>query len=66
MWWALNSLSCLFIDGALSSLLTDGSGPLPLGIEQSLYYLGQILQGVLYLHNKSVMHLDIKSEPSVH
>ena len=57
-----NMMMELAENGALSGLLIDESGgPLPLCIEQSLYYLGQILQGVFYLHNNSVMHLDIKT-----
>lgn len=54
---------CLtFLDGTLSGLLTDPEtkeiSGLPL--DQSLYYLQQILYAVRYLHQKTILHLDLK------
>ncbi len=34
--------------------------PMPLDREQALYYFWQLLEGVKYLHDNGVLHLDIK------
>ena len=36
----------------------EGMDPLPL--DQSLYYLQQILNGLYHLHSNNIVHLDIK------
>ena len=48
-------------DGSLASMLVDEEGGLePLPLDQSLFYLQQILQGLYHLHSCSIVHLDIK------
>ena len=50
-------------DGSLADMLRDeNSYEYPLIIDQSLYYLHQILNGVQFLHQKHVIHLDICGE----
>ena len=42
-------------------MLQSDEGELePLPLDQSLFYLYQILQGVFHLHSLSILHLDIK------
>ncbi|CAI8019656.1 Probable serine/threonine-protein kinase DDB_G0284251, partial [Geodia barretti] len=49
--------------GSLASMLQSDEGELePLPLDQSLFYLYQILQGVFHLHSLSILHLDIKAE----
>lgn len=43
-------------------LLNDEGGCDPLPLDQSLYYIQQILQGVYHLHSCNIVHLDIKGE----
>ena len=53
-------------DGSLYDMLLDeDKNPAPLPVDQSLYYLHQILQGVRFLHMSGVLHLDIKGDVMV-
>ena len=53
-------------DGSLYDMLKDeDKNPAPLPVDQSLYYLEQILQGVHFLHISNVLHLDIKGDVMV-
>ena len=57
----LHIIFALCSGGNLSEMLVvedDIKEALPL--DQSLYYIEQILQGVHFLHQNSVLHLDIK------
>ena len=47
-------------DGNLAGmLLSDDGEPDPLPLDQSLYYMQQILQGVHHLHSCNIVHLNI-------
>jgi len=41
-------------------LLNEDDMKEPLLLDQSLYYIEQVLQGVAFLHQNSILHLDIK------
>lgn len=57
------NVTCIPPDGSLAGmLLNDEGGSDPLPLDQSLYYMQQILQGVYHLHSCSIVHLDIKGE----
>ena len=48
-------------DGNLAGMLLNDEGESdPLPLDQSLYYMQQILQGVYHLHSCNIVHLDIK------
>ena len=50
----------MYIDGSLEDMLVDEDGAsYPLSIDQSLYYLHQVLSGVQFLHQNNVIHLNI-------
>ena len=49
-----------FAGGNLSEMLfVEDNSKEPLLVDQALYYLEQILQGVQFLHQNSVLHLNI-------
>ena len=39
----------------------EEGGYTPLAVDQSLYYIQQILQAVHYLHSNSILHCNIES-----
>ena len=54
------SMYYCILDGSLASLLQSDEGePEQLYVDQSLFYLDQILQGVFHLHSLSILHLNI-------
>ena len=59
-----NQYGCAHTDRASATLYSvledEGDGYFPLSVNQSLYYLQQILQAVHYLHSNSILYCDIK------
>ena len=51
-----------FLDGSLDELLFDPDTNEPSGLpfNQSLFYLQQILYAVHFLHQRAILHLDLK------
>ena len=52
---------CYFLDGNLSEMIVDPDTQQPLDRDQALFYFWQVLKGVNFLHENSILHLDIKS-----
>ena len=60
----IDSFHSLLTDGSLSEMLVDSEAQVALGLpsDQSLFYLQQVLYAVHYLHQRHVLHLDLKCE----